>query len=133
MAFSDFCQSLKEHLINVTSYLKGEKSIITFDPSIQPNLELNAIKNSASARQIISLSKAYYDQVAYKRTLNEIYKTPKQYYIEYETILKSELESLETQMIDTKEQHISVLNTLPIAKELCNTSTDLQSKLADFK
>lgn len=133
MAFADFGKTLKEHLNNITSYLKGEKSATTLNTNISTNLELNAIQNAASARQIVTLSRAYYDQMAYKRTLAEIYKTPKEYYKDYIDILKLELESLDIQMTDTNEQHESVTNTLPIAKELRNISPDLQSKLSDFK
>lgn len=133
MAFADFGKTLKEHLNNITSYLKGEKSATSLNTDISTSLELSAIQNAASARQIVTLSKAYYDQMAYKRTLAEIYKTPKEYYKDYISILKSELESLESQITDTSEQHNSVNNTLSIAKELRNISPDLQSKLSDFK
>ena len=133
MAYRDFSKKLIEHVNNVASYLKGDGSITTIDSQILPTLELNAIQNATSAKQVISLSNAYYDQLAYKRTLTEIYKTPKQYYQDYRKMLEEEVKTLQQQADDVDDQHKSVTKTLETAKTVRQISPKLQAKLSMLK
>ena len=130
MAYKVFAANLKEHLLSVVSFLKGESSVRSFKELAPATTEVNAIQNATSASQVVELSNAYYDQLAHIRTMEEIYKTPKQYYQEYVTLLENNIKALDVSAKTVEEQHSDISENIESSKILKSLSSDLQFKLS---
>lgn len=130
MAYKVFAKNLKDHLVSVVGFLKGESSIQSFKDPTPATTEVNAIQNATSASQVIELSNAYYDQLAYNRTIEEIYKTPKQYYEEYLLLLEKNIKTLELNSKSVEQQHNDISKNIESSKILKSLSSDLQFKLS---
>jgi hypothetical protein len=133
MAYQDYLAKFKTHLSNWSLFSSGKGSASTFDTNIDAKVELNALKNSASAEQLIQLGNAYYDQIAIGRAIKEMYKTPKDYYAQFDAFSKNILERANIFGQDVAKQHIGVQETIEATKASRMLSSDWQKKFANIE
>jgi hypothetical protein len=133
LSFKTYYEKSKEYLNQLSSYLTGNNSAPNLKLDINPSKELNALHNVCSADQLIQLSNAFYDQVAAKRSLNEIYKKPKDYLLEYKTSIESQIKNLDFMDSDIDDQLESVANNSLWSQSIRSISSNLQLKLSLIK
>lgn len=118
--------------------IDGALKFLTGNGQSQPNLEisvnfskeLNAVKNATSSGVIIQLTNALYDQVAFKRSINEIYKTAKDYYTEYQIFLNNIKKNLDFMQKDVSSNHELVLENLESSKIFKKSANVFQKKIS---
>jgi hypothetical protein len=133
MAYSDFKETLNKFLAGWQSFAKGESASPTLDVKISTAYELNALKNSTSANQMIQLGNAYYDQVAIGRTITELYKTPKDYYQQFVDSSTSDINAMNDLGNLTETQHKNVENSIAKSRSFSALSPSMKKKLARIK
>lgn len=133
MSFKEYSEKSKEYLNQLGNYLTGKNSSPTLEIDIDLSKELNAIHNVSSAEQLIQLSNAFYDQVAAKRSLIEIYKKPKDYLNEFKISIDERISSLDNLSSNVDEQHDSVIANKVKSQSLKSISKKLQLKLSLIK
>lgn len=131
MAYNDLCNQRLSQIDGALKYLKGVGgSAPTLEVSVDFAKELNAVKNTASSEQIIQLSNALYDQVAFKRSIKETYKTAKDYYKEQQEYLKKIQSSLSFMQKDISEQHDLVAANIDSVKSFKKNSNIFHKKMS---
>jgi hypothetical protein len=133
LSFKDYAEKSKEYFTKLSSYLVGNNSAPTLDINFDLSTELNALQNASSAEQLIQLSNAFYDQVAVKRSLAEIYKKPKDYLKEYKNVINGSIQNLTNLDLNVDEQIISVNKNKTKSQSIRNISSRLQLKLSLIK
>jgi hypothetical protein len=133
MAYSDFKDVLSTFLDGWRSFAKGESASPTLTVKISTAYELNALKNSTSANQMIQLGNAYYDQVAIGRSITELYKTPKDYYQDFINSSTSTINSMNDLSDLTKTQHENVEASIAKSRSFSALSSSMKKKLARIK
>lgn len=127
MAYSDYAKKFNDYLTNFTNFISGKESTISIDTKIDMSEELKAIGNISTANQLIDISNAIYDQLAFQRTMKEIYKKPYEYFSEHKTMLETYSNKLNV-CNDTLSKHTDNLN-ITRSNNLKTISTKLHSKL----
>ena len=133
MAYSDFKTTVNGYLEGWQKFTSGESSTPTLNVKISAAYELNALKNSTSAEQMIQLGNAYYDQVALGRSIKELYKLPKDYLEELSNEITDSVNAISDLAGRTSEQHSSVQRSIEASKALITLSSSMQRKLSSIK
>lgn len=133
MAYSDFKNTINKYLTGWKDFAGGKSSTPTLDVKISTSYELNALKNSVSAEQMIQLGNAYYDQVALGRSIKELYKLPKDYFDELSVELTNNVNSMDDLATRTAEQHVNIQRSIEMSRALTTLSPSMQSKLSTVK
>lgn len=133
MSFNSYAERTKEYITKLGSYLTGKTSAPNISTDIDTSTELNALHNVSSAEQLIQLSNAFYDQVAAKRCLKEIYKKPKDYLEEFNLSLKTSIDSLDSLNENVNTQLESVERNKVRSQSIRSISSRLQLKLSLIK
>lgn len=130
MAYLNYIAKFKAYLTSWAAFATGNGSAETFDYKINTAQELNALRNATTVNDMIQLSNAYYDQVGIGRSINELYKKPKDYfadYIAFNSALSQKLDNLGTEVTNSQT---NVQNNLDMKKSISSISKRLQLKLS---
>jgi len=133
MSYKEYVSKFKDHLTNWGSFASGKGSCQNFDAKIDTTQELHALRNAVSAEQLIHLSNAYYDQVAIGRSIKELYKTPKDYFAQFEAANKAASNEAEAFGAEVESQHTQVKASIESAQAARNLSPDWQLKLSKIR
>jgi hypothetical protein len=133
LSFKSYANSSIQYLKQLSNYLTGNNSAPNLILDIDPSTELNALHNVSSSEQLIQLSNGFYDQVAIKRSLIEIYKKPKDYLTEYAASISVRTNSLSSQNTEIDNQLTSVTNNKLKSQSIRSISSKLQLKLSLIK
>lgn len=127
MAYKDFVDKFNNYLTNFTNFISGKESTNSIDTTIDMSEELKDINNVSTANQLIDISDAIYDQLAFQRTMNEIYKKPHAYFLEHKKMLEQYSAKLNARN-ENVSKHKNNLN-ITRSNNLKNISTKMYSKL----
>lgn len=133
MSFKDYAEKSKEYMTKFGLYLTGKNSAPSLTIDIDLSTELNALHNASSSEQLIQLSNGFYDQVAFKRSLIEVYKKPKDYLKEQQLTLDSNIKSLDSLSKDISLNIDSVKANQVRSQSARSISDRLQLKLSLIK
>lgn len=128
--FQQYVAKYKEYLSSWAGVIAGTSSSITFDHTINTLEELSALRNASSAEHLVHLSNAYYDQVATGRAIKELYKKPKDYLIQHNNFIATQLKALDSVSIEVANQVKSIQTNILQSKSTNSISPELQKKLA---
>jgi hypothetical protein len=128
MSYKDFQEKYKKLLSNWKAFARYEESAQTQEISINASYELNAVKNATTAEQIVHLSNAYYDQIAASRSIAELYKKPKDYFLALEKFADNQLASVEALDKEVETQHDRVRKMISSSKALARISSYMDKK-----
>lgn len=131
--FQQYVEKYKQYLIGWAGLISGQSNSSNFDCIINTNEELNTLRNSSSAEQLIHTSNAYYDQVAIGRTLKEIYKKPKDYLKQFAEQTDLQIKSLDITRQEVSNQIDSIQATIQQSKSMNSLSPSIQKKLLLIK
>lgn len=131
MSYEDLYNQRINQIDGALKFLTGNgQSQPTLEISVNFSKELNAVKNATSSGTIIQLTNALYDQVAFKRSITEIYKTAKDYYTEYQSFLNNIKKNLDFMQKDVSNNHELVLENLESSKIFKKSANVFQKKIS---
>ena len=130
MSFADYTTTYLEYIKKVGAYLAGQSSAPTLKITINPSKDLNTLRNSVSAENLIYTSNAVYDQMAMVRSLKEIYKKPKEYFAEHKLNLEKETSKTTFLKEEFQRQEANIKENTEASKNQKNLSPILQKKLS---
>lgn len=127
MAYNDFVEKFNKYLTNFTGFISGKESTTSLDLNIDMSDEIKSINNISTANQLIDISDAIYDQLAFQRTMKEVYKKPYEYFSEHKKMLEDYSNKLNTRN-ENVNKHKNNLNVTR-SNNIKSISTKLYSKL----
>ena len=131
MSYEDLYNQRINQIDGALKFLAGNgQSQPTLEISVNFSKELNAVKNATSSGVIIQLTNALNDQVALIRSINEIYKTAKDYYTEYQSFLNNIKKNLDFMQKDVSSNHELVLENLESSKIFKKSANIFQKKIS---
>ena len=128
--YSDYAKNYQTYLLNFGSFLAGNGSMPSFIATIDFSYERNLLQNASSAETLIYNTNAMYDQVAAARTIKEIYKTPKDYFADYQTFLNKETANINFLATEVANQQTVLIDRMSISKSIKAFASRLQKKIS---
>ena len=128
--YSDFVKKYQSFLTSFGTYLTGKNTAPTFDHTIDYSAERTILQNASSAETLIYTTNAMYDQAAVMRTIKELYKTPKDYFKDYQTFLAAQQNTITFLGQEFEKQNATIKARMDISKSIKGFSSTLQKKLS---
>lgn len=133
MSYGDFQEKYKKLLAGWKAFARYEEPMPTSDIKINAAYELNAVKNATTAEQIVHLSNAYYDQIAISRSIKELHKKPKDYFMDFEKFADTQFGIVEQFSKEVEDQHVKVKRMISSSKALSKIAGFMDKKFANKK